>query len=585
MSTQAGTYQFGPFRLSVIERQLFRGETPISLTPKVFETLVVLVEQAGRLVHKDEFLSRIWPDTVVEEVGLAHNISQLRRVLGDGRHAPRFIQTVPKRGYRFVAPITIVATAPREFPTRVVMGVLPFDNLTGDAEREYLAYGLMEELIVSLGQIDSVRIAVLGRTSMMRQKGRTGSIADIGRQLNATHLIEGSIRIEGGRIRVTAKLIRVVDQVAAWSASFDVEPASMLVFQRELSVVIANQIRIRLAPECLDALGRRQTRDADAYDLYLRGRYFWNQLTPATNARAIEYFERAIALDPDYALAWAGISYAVLGGSMNSDMAPAVLLSRARDAAARAVQADPALADAHAAVGYVRFLLEWDWPGAEAALRRAVALDASCAVGVRMLGHLLSQTGHHAEARAVMSRLREIDPLYAMNHAMSAQVAFQARDYAEALAHARRAIVIDPEFWIGYMELGQAYERLDKVDLALDGLITAGRLSGGNSKAVSLRAYVLARAGRADQARDLLATLESVARARYVPPAAFALVHAGLGDREAVFEWLDKAAAVRDVHLIFLTVDSKWDEYRGDSRFHSVLACCGFTSARTNASV
>jgi tetratricopeptide (TPR) repeat protein len=184
-----------------------------------------------------------------------------------------------------------------------------------------------------------------------------------------------------------------------------------------------------------------------------------------------------------------------------------------------------------------------------------------------------------------MARLREIDPLYAMNHAMSAQVAFQARDYAEALAHARRAVVIDPEFWIGYMELGQAYERLDKVDLALDALITAGRLSGGNSKAVSLRAYVLARAGRTDQARDLVETLESVARTRYVPPAAFALVHAGLGDREAVFEWLDNAAAVRDVHLMFLPVDSKWDEYRGNPRFDAILARCGFTSARTNASI
>jgi DNA-binding winged helix-turn-helix (wHTH) protein len=162
MSTQAVTYQFGPFRLSVIDRQLFRGETPIPLTPKVFETLVVLVEEAGRLVQKDEFLAQIWPDTVVEEVGLAHNISQLRRVLGDGRDDPQFIQTVPKRGYRFVAPITIVPTAPQELPTRVVVGVLPFDNLTGDAEREYLADGLTEELIVSLGQVDPARIAVLG---------------------------------------------------------------------------------------------------------------------------------------------------------------------------------------------------------------------------------------------------------------------------------------------------------------------------------------------------------------------------------------------------------------------------------------
>ena len=192
MNTHAVTYEFGPFRLSVVDRQLFQGDAPIPLTPKVFETLVVLVEEAGRLVQKDEFLSRIWPDTVVEEVGLAHNISQLRRVLGDARDEPQFIQTVPKRGYRFVAPVTIVPPASPELRTRVVVGVLPFDNLTGDAEREYLADGLMEELIVSLGQIDSARIAVLGRTSMMRQKGRTGPIADIGRQLNATHLIEGS---------------------------------------------------------------------------------------------------------------------------------------------------------------------------------------------------------------------------------------------------------------------------------------------------------------------------------------------------------------------------------------------------------
>lgn len=585
MSTHAVAYEFGPFRLSPTDRQLLRADTAIPLTPKVFDTLVMLVERAGRLIHKDEFLRSIWPDTVVEEVGLAHNISQLRRVLKDGRGEGRFIETVPKRGYRFVAPVTILSAAAEESDARIVLGVLPFDNLSGDAEREYLADEMTEELIASLGQIDPGRIAVLGRTSMMMLKRVHRSITEIGRQLNANYLIEGSLRSEQGRIRVTTKLIRVSDQAATWSESFDAEPVSLLAFQRELSAAIADQVRVRLTPERLSALARRQTQNADAYDLYLRGRYFWNQLTPATNARAIAYFERAIVLDPDYALAWAGIAYAVLGSSMNSDAAPVELLPRARVAAARAVQADPERADAHAAVGYVGFLLEWAWVEAEAALRRAVALDSSCAVALRMLGHLLSQTGRHNDARSVMSRLRELDPLYAMNHAMSSQVAFQARDYQEALAHAHRAIVIDPEFWIGYMQLGQAYERLDQVDLALDALITAARLSGGNSKSIALRAYVLARSGRADDARDLLRTLEAVARDRYLAPAAFALVHAGLGNREAAFESLDKAVAARDVHLIFLTMDPKWDEYRSDPRFDTILARCGFARAIEKAAI
>ena len=572
-------YEFGTFRLLPADRQLVRSGKPVALTPKVFDTLVLLVESGGRLVEKDEFLARIWPDTVVEEVGLAHNISQLRRALRNGIDDSSFIVTVPKRGYRFTASVAVVPLVQQDDQTRIVLGVLPFENLIGDPEREYLADSLTEEVIASLGQIDPDHLAVIGRTSVMTYKRTMKSIAKIGLELNARYLVESSIRAEGGRVRVTAKLIRVADQTATWSASFDAEPTSVLTFQRELSMAIAAQIQLRLSPERLNALARRQTGNADAYDLYLRGRYFWNQLTPATNARAIEYFERAIALDPDYALAWSGIGCAVLGSSMNSDAPPAILSSRAREAAARAVQADPDLADAQAAVGYVNFLLEWDWPAAEAALRRAIALDPTCAMGHRMLGHLLSQSGRHTEARSAMCRLRQLDPLYAMNHAMSAQVAFQARDYSAALEHARQAIIIDPEFWIGYMQLGQIYEQLDQMDLAFEALMSASRFSGTNSKPISFRGYLLAKLGRTDEARDLLRTLQTVSRERYVPPFAMALVHAGLGDRDALFEWLDKACAAHDVHLIFLTVDPKWDAYRADRRFDAVLARCGFSRA------
>jgi tetratricopeptide (TPR) repeat protein len=306
-----------------------------------------------------------------------------------------------------------------------------------------------------------------------------------------------------------------------------------------------------------------------------------NQLTPATNKRAVEFYERAIAREPDYALAWAGIAGVLVASPINSDASPLEVAPRAREAAARAVAADPNLAEPQTAMGQVKFFLDWDWPGAEAAFRRALALDPSHAVAHRYLAHVLSQRGRHEEARAVMRRARALDPLYAMNHATSAQLAFQARDYPAALEHARQAIVIDPEFWIGHMQLGQAYEELGQPDLALEAFMSAARFSGGNTKAMSFRGHLLAKRGRTNEARQLLATLEALSRERYVPPFTIALVHAGLGDREAVFAALDRAYAARDIHLIFLTVDPRWDPYRADPRFAQLIGRCGFSfSAR-----
>lgn len=573
-------YRFGRFSLLPADKQLLRDGKPMRLAPKVFDTLLLLVASPGRLVEKEEFLKRVWPDSFVEEVALAHAISQVRKALRE-ETGVKFIETVPKRGYRFVAPVEVVGPESHETVLRVTLGVLPFDNLGGGPEREYLADGLTEEVIAALGQVDPEHLGVIGRTSMMAYKRTTKSLAEIGRELGAGFLVESSIRAEDGRLRITSKLIRARDQVQIWSASYDSRPGSVLEFQRELSTAIAQQVRLRLSPERLSALARRQTRHVEAYDLYLRGRYFWNQLSPPTTRRAIEHYTHATELDPAYALAWSGLADTYATSPISGDAPPLQAWPLASQAAARAVGAAPNLAEAQTSLGFVQFWLDWDWNAAEAAFRKAVALDPSYSLGHRMVGVVLSTMGRAEEAEPAMRRARELDPLDFTHQALSAQVAFAARDYPAAVEFARRANALNPEFWIGYFQLAQACERLDDNDRAFDALQKAGLFGGGNSKVIALRGYLLAKLGRVGEAREVLNTLEAVSRERYVPPSATALVHAGLGDKDLALSWLERAYDVHDVHLALLGVDPKWDPFRAHDRFLALMERCAFTARKT----
>ena len=559
-------YQFGSFTLRAADKQLLREGQGVPLTPKAFDTLLLLVESQGRLVEKDVFLKRIWPDSFVEEVVLAHGISHLRKALGEGRDGKHFIETVPKRGYRFVAQVEVIQPEGQEARTGVTLAVLPFENLGGGPDREYLADGLTEEVIASLGQVDPDQLRVIGRTSMMAYKGTTKSLAEIGRELGAGFLVESSIRSEGEKLRITSRLARVSDQVQIWSQSFDSGRGSVLDLQRELSTVIARQVRLRLSPEKVDALERRQTHDAEAYHLYLRGRYFWHQLSAATTRRAVEFYTRATELDPNYALAWAGLADAYATGPINGDAPPLRMIPLAYDAAARAVRAEAELAEVQTSLGFVKFFLDWEWNEAERAFRAAIALDPSYAVAHRTLGILLSHMGRAAEAATAIQQARQLDPLHAGHYALSAQVACNARDYGAAAQFARQATVIDPEFWVGHWQLAQAYERMDELDTALEVLQSAWRFSGGNSKVLGLRGYILARMGRVGEAQEVLVTLQGVTE-KYVPPYASALVYAGLGQGALAMDWLGRALEVNDVHLAFLPVDGKWDPWRGRRGF------------------
>ena len=622
-------YRFGEFELDVPAYELRRSGLAVRLEQQPMDLLILLVQRRGELVSRAEIIERLWgKDVFVDvETGVHTAARKVRQALRDSATAPASLETVAGKGYRFVAPVTVVPGGPDVPSTRaevdprpvepgrrnhrwrtlsilflalagaativlwlsrgatpapagVSLAVLPFENLTGDEGQEYLADGLTEEAIASLGQIDSDRVRVLSRTSTRAYKGERKSAAEIGRELHVDYLVEGSVRAEDTRLRIVAKLIRADDQSQIWSASYDRAPIGILTLQRELSAAIAEQVRHRLSPDYVAALRRRHTSNAEAYDLYLRGLTHANGRTPATTRLAIEHFERATALDPGYALAWAALSSVHSARPINSDADPGDAAPHARAAAENAIRAAPELAEAQFASGYVKWMLDWDWPAAEVALRRASELDRSYAMPALALGHYLSQAGRHNEAAPLIRRARELDPLSPLVHAISSQVAYQAQDYSAAVEHGQQAVVVGPESWIAHVMLGQAYEAADQPEPALRSLATAARLSGGNSKALAMRGHLLAKTGRRGEALEVLRALQAAARERYVPPYASALVHAGLGAREAMFEALERGLTMRDVHMIFLTVDPRWDPYRADPRFASLLARCNFTRAR-----
>ena len=395
------TFRFGDFELDVAGYSLRRGGQQVRLERRPMDLLILLVQRRRELVSRNDIVERLWgPGVFVDaDMGVNTAIRKIRQVLGDAPETPAFVETVSGKGYRFIAEVEAVHPAAALSASRAVtLAVLPFENLGGTPEHDYIADGFTEEATTALGQIDPEHLSVIGRTSVMGYKRTTKSLAEIGRELGATYVIEGSIRAEGQRWRVTSKLIRVRDQVQTWSASFDSEPSSMLEFQRELSKAIAEPIRLRVSPERLTALGRRQSRNPEAYDLYLRGRHLWNQLTPPTNRRAVEHFARATELDPEYSLAWSGLADAFSASPINADAPPLDVCPRARDAAAHAVGSGPDIAESQTSQGMVHYWLDWDWSGSEAAYRKALVLDPSSAHAYCLLGVLLGTAGRHAEA-------------------------------------------------------------------------------------------------------------------------------------------------------------------------------------------
>jgi TolB-like protein/Flp pilus assembly protein TadD len=564
-------YEFGPFRIEQSERLLRRGTEVVSLPPKAVELLLALIERPGEAVDKDELLTLVWPGTFVEEGSLTQNVSLLRKVLGDRPTSP-YIATIPRRGYRFVAPVTCVRI---DHTTRRSLAVLPLVNLSHDQSQDFFADGMTDELISCLMKIDALRVA--SRTSVMAYKNTTKSLRQIAHELSVDWIVEGAVLHTGRRVRITAHLIDCATESQLWAETYEQDLSEILALQGEVARDIAGRIRVNVTAPEQSSMARSRPVDPEAYDAYLRGRYFWNKRGRDDLKRANAYFRSAIDSDPTYAPALAGLAdtYALLSTIGFDVMPPREAMPRARAAAVRALEIDDTMCQAHASLGYVKLSYEWDWTGAEEQFKRSIACNQAYAVGHHWYGHCLFALGRLEDAAREMRCALELDPLSVPCNLGVGWSLYYARDYDGAIEQFRKTLEIAPNLPMVLYELGLAYQNKGSYDEALATFQKAYALSEGEPAAVMLLGHMYALIGRHTEARQEIARLEEMARQKYVPALYTAFVYAGERDANQAFVWFEKAYEERSNYLIYLAVEPSLDGLRSDSRYTALMRRVG----------
>ncbi len=574
--------KFGDFELDESAYELRRAGRALKLERIPMDLLCLLVRNAGQLVGRDTIIERLWGKDIFLDTDNSINtaVRKIRQILNDDPRNPKFVQTVPGKGYRFAALVTDGSRATSdlnrslELSQRVMLAVLPFENLSNDMEQEYFSDGLTEETISYLGQLDPQIVGVIARTSSMAYKRTTKTIAQIGRELGVNYVVEGSVRRERERVRITAQLIRVSDQTHLWAESYDREIGSVLGVQTELGVSIAKKINIQLGGKEKFVSAAAAETNPEAHDAYLRGRYHWARRTLAETRKAIEYFRKATDVDPTYAKAYAGLADCYVTLPITSDMKSKDCFPKAAAAVSRALELDENLAEAHTSLGTIRFWFDWNWSGAHECYQRALQINPNYVVARLFRAHCLSNTGRHEEAIAEIRRAVRLDPLSPILNTLLAEFLYHARRYDEAVAEFHNAVELAPRFWVAHVNFAKVYEQIGEYGRAMAELELARTFSEGNTEPISLLGYVWAKSGRQTEAENILAELITWTRQKYVPPLNIALVYAGLEKQELMFEWLERGLQDRDVHMTFLR-DPKWVGLRDNPKFREILSQVG----------
>jgi TolB-like protein/Tfp pilus assembly protein PilF len=567
-------YQFGPFRMDATGPLLFREGLLVPLPPKVADILLILLENFGTTMKKEDLLKRVWPDTFVEEGSLARTISVLRRTLG-GHEGEEYIATVPKRGYRFVCHVKEVMNATPAAPDKVTLAVLPFQNLSGDKEQEYFADGLTEEMTTQLARLDPEQLRVTARTSAMTYKGTAKSVAEIGRELGVNYILGGSVRHGSGRVRISAQLVLTREQNNLWANTYEDRVADILKLQSEIARAIAREVDVRLRPPILKRLTRSRSLNAEAHECYFKGRYCWNKRTEDSLQKALEYFQQSVQHDSTYADGYLGLADSLNILGYYNVIPPQEAFPKAKAAAIRALQLDDSLGEAHAILGVVKRDFEWDWSGAENEFKRALELNAGHAESHHWYATLLNMLGRPEPALNAMLDALELDPVSLAVNTDLGRTFYFARQYDRAVKQFEKTMEFDPTFGITYLWLGRVFEEQGLLDKAISHLEKGTSLTGGSAYALAQLAHGYARAGRKNDALEILQQLRELSQRRYVSPYDIAMIHLGLGDHTEAFAALNQAAAERCHWLGYLRVEPQLDALRTDARFADLLSRLG----------
>lgn len=633
-------YQFGEFTLDTQNRLLKRGAEAVPLTRKAFDVLLLLVQNAGSIVSKDELIRVVWPDSFVSDSNLTQTIFMVRKALNETADQ-RYILTLQGEGYRFLIPVkqgtnsvpeiekpplppAVVEVPETQAPSparsasssrwavigfavllllliaasilwrghslptsadrhsRIMLAVLPFENFTGDERQEYFSDGLTEEMISQLGNLDPARIGVIARTSVMHYKRSGASIPQIGKELGVQYVIEGSVRRDSERVRITAQLIQVKDQTHLWAREYDRDLGHLLEMQEDIAREVANEIEFSLsgrrpieAAATHAAAPRPGANSYEAYDLYLKGRYFWNERTAEGFRQAAEYFQHAIDKEPNYGRAYAGLADTFSLMSTWYLGPQDELMPKARTAALRALALDESLAEAHASLALIKENYDYDWADSEKEFRRAIQLDPQYATAHQWYAEFLSWQGRFPEAFAESEEARKLDPLSLIIAADRASILYYSRQYDNAVQQCRSVLELNPNFDHARVLMIKFYLELGRYDEVL-GLVRLRKNRDEEPWSWAWKTAVYGRSGHPEQARQALAQLEQAGGSRPDRNAMLLFAYSGIGEKDKVIELLRKAYSEHSNAVMQIKVDPIYDPIRSDPRFQELLSRLGF---------
>jgi TolB-like protein/DNA-binding winged helix-turn-helix (wHTH) protein/Tfp pilus assembly protein PilF len=613
-------YEFGPFRLEPAERKLLRGNEIVELTPKAFDTLLLLVRNSGHLLDKDELISRVWPETFVEEGSLSNNIFLLRKALGED---PAFIETVPRRGYRFVgavrqfpqaapthlerpadasAPgVTSPAKARRPWRNRAALGVamgallasvvlagwfyrgagrsgeaidslavLPFVNANADPNSEYLSDGITESLINGLSQLPNLK--VMSRDSVFRYKGKETNAQTVGHELGVHAILKGRVTQRGDSLNISAELINARDSSHIWGQQYDRKLADMVALREEIAREMASALRRRLTGAEEKRLTKSYTANPEAYQDYLKGRYWWNKSTEEGFNKGIEYFQQAMAKDPTYALAYSGLSDCYSSLAEFGAVPAKEGYLRAKEAALKGVELDDTLAEAHGSLALIKSSYDWDWSGADKEIRRAIELNPSYADAHRLQAEVLWQIGRLDDAIAETKLTLELDPLSLDTNNDLGLEFFLARQYDQAIEQEGKVLELDPNYVVAYYFRGVAYLKKSMYKEGMREFEKGVAISPGDMIALTGLGYGYAVTGGRAQAEKVLDKLKELSKQQYVSAVWRAKIYAGLAEKDKAFEWLEKAYEDHSIVSVgYIKTNPMFDPLRSDPRFADIL--------------